>query len=151
MPAVRESINLNSIIIYWGIQFTPVSTTSCGVLVYTHCPNILHPGCTGIICIPPYNLFNYSLKKIPKDISYKFIKYPAAGCEITRSFFLDKKIYNLLHKTYKKSQELYKTLYNNYLSMGNFTELILYIYVTNNIEKKILNVFKFDFGIEKID
>jgi hypothetical protein len=35
--------------------------------------------------------------------------------------------------------------------MGNFTELILYVYITGNIEKKILNVFKFDFGIEKID
>jgi len=34
--------------------------------------------------------------------------------------------------------------------MENFTELILYIYVTDNIEKKILDVFKFDFGIKKI-
>jgi len=56
----------------------------------------------------------------------------------------------LLHATYKKSQELYKTLYDDYLSMGNFTELILYIYVTNNVEKKILDVFNFDFDIEKI-
>ena len=51
---------------------------------------------------------------------------------------------------YKKSQELYKKLYDDYLSMGNFTELILCIYVTNNMEKKILDVFKFDFGIKKI-
>jgi len=56
----------------------------------------------------------------------------------------------LLHATYKKSQELYKKLYDDYLSMGNFTELILYIYITDNIEKKILDVFKFDFGIKKI-
>jgi len=56
----------------------------------------------------------------------------------------------LLHVTYKRSQELYKTLYDEYLSMGNFTELILYIYVTSNIEKKILDVFNFNFGIEKI-
>ena len=56
----------------------------------------------------------------------------------------------MLHATYKKSQELYKTLYDDYLSMGNFTELILYIYVTNNVEKKILDVFNFDFDIEKI-
>ena len=35
--------------------------------------------------------------------------------------------------------------------MGNFTELILYIYDTSNIEKKILDVFKFDFGIKKIE
>ena len=48
------------------------------------------------------------------------------------------------------SQELYKTLYDDYLSMGNFIELILYIYITDNIEKKILDVFKFDFGIKKI-
>jgi len=34
--------------------------------------------------------------------------------------------------------------------MGNFTELILYIYITDNIDKKILDVFKFDFGIKKI-
>ena len=34
--------------------------------------------------------------------------------------------------------------------MGNITELMLYIYITENIEKKILDVFKFDFGIEKI-
>jgi len=63
---------------------------------------------------------------------------------------LNKKTYDLLHATYKKSQELYKTLYDDYLSMGNFTELILYIYITDNIEKKILDVFKFNFGIQKI-
>src|SRR4030043_627807 len=98
-----------------------------------------------------YNdLFNYSLKKISSDIGYKFKKSPESIYGITRSFFLNKKTYNLLHTTYKKSQELYKTLYNDYLSMGNFTELILYIYITDNIEKKILNVFKFDFGIKKI-
>jgi hypothetical protein len=96
------------------------------------------------------NLFNYSLKKISSDIGYKFKKSPASDYGITRSFFLSKKTYGLLHTTYKKSQELYNTLYNDYLSMGNFTELILYIYITDNIEKKILNVFKFDFGIEKM-
>jgi len=99
-----------------------------------------------------YNdLFNFSLKKISSDIGYKFKKSPASEYGITRSFFLNKKTYNLLHTTYKKSQELYKTIYDDYLSMGNFTELILYIYITDNIEKKILNVFKFDFGIKKID
>ena len=84
------------------------------------------------------------------DIGYKFKKSPASDYGITRSFFLNKKTYDLLHATYKKSQELYKTLYDDYLSMGNFTELILYIYVTNNVEKKILDVFNFDFDIEKI-
>ena len=98
-----------------------------------------------------YNdLFNYSLKKISNDIGYKFKKSPAADYGITRSFFLNKKTYDLLHATYKKSQELYKTLYDDYLSMGNFTELVLYIYITDNIEKKILDVFKFNFGIQKI-
>ena len=97
-----------------------------------------------------YNdLFNYSLRKISSDIGYKFKKSPASDYGITRSFFLSKKTYDLLHATYKQSQELYKTLYNDYLSMGNFTELILYIYITDNIEKKILDVFKFDFGIRK--
>ena len=47
-------------------------------------------------------------------------------------------------------EELYKKLYDDYLSLGNFTELILYIYITDNIDKKILDVFKFDFGIKKI-
>jgi len=98
-----------------------------------------------------YNdLFNYSLKKISNDIGYKFKKSPASDYGITRSFFLNKKTYDLLHATYKKSQELYKTLYDDYLSMGNFTELVLYIYITDNIEKKILDVFKFNFGIQKI-
>jgi len=98
-----------------------------------------------------YNdLFNYSLKKISGDIGYKFKKTPSNYYGITRSFFLDKKTYNLLHVLYKRSQELYKTLYDDYLSMGNFTELILYIYITDNIDKKILDVFKFDFGIKKI-
>jgi len=98
-----------------------------------------------------YNdLFNYSLKKISSDIGYKFKKSPISDYGITRSFFLNKKTYNLLHVIYKRSQELYKTLYDDYLSMGNFTELILYIYITGNIEKRILDVFKFDFGIKKI-
>lgn len=98
-----------------------------------------------------YNdLFNYSLKKLSSDIGYKFKKSPALNYGITRSFFLDKKTYDLLHVIYNKSQQLYKTLYDDYLSMGNFTELILYIYITDNIEKKILDVFKFDFGIKKI-
>jgi len=97
-----------------------------------------------------YNdLFNYSLKKISSDIGYKFKKSPALNYGITRSFFLDKKTYDLLHVIYNKSQQLYKTLYDDYLSMGNFTELILYIYITDNIEKKILDVFKFNFGIKK--
>jgi len=96
------------------------------------------------------NLFNYSLKKISNDISYEFKKSPASDYGITRSFFLNKKTYDLLHSTYKKSQELCKTLFDDYLSLGNFTELILYIYITNNIEKKILDVFKFDFEIKKI-
>ena len=82
--------------------------------------------------------------------SWRFKKSPISDYGITRSFFLNKKTYNLLHVIYKRSQELYKTLYDDYLSMGNFTELILYIYITGNIEKKILDVFKFDFGIKKI-
>ena len=98
-----------------------------------------------------YNdLFNYSLKKISSDVGYKFKKSSASVYGITRSFFLNKKTYDLLHTIYKKSQELYKTLYDDYLSMGNFTELILYVYITDNIDKKILNLFKFDFGIKKI-
>jgi len=96
------------------------------------------------------NLFNYSLKKISSGIGYKFKESSTSEYGITRSFFLNKKTYNLLHSAYKKSQELYKTLFDDYLSLGNFTELILYIYITDNIEKKILNVFKFDFGIKKI-
>ena len=96
------------------------------------------------------NLFNYSLKKISGDIGYKFKKSPVSDYGITRSFFLDKKTYDLLHVIYNKSQQLHKTLHDDYLSMGNFTELILYIYIIDNIEKKILNVFKFDFGIKKI-
>ena len=98
-----------------------------------------------------YNdLFNYSLKKLSSDIGYKFKKSPISDYGITRSFFLNKKTYDLLHTTYKESQELYKTLYDDYLSMGNFTELILYIYITDNIEKKILDVFKFDFAIKRM-
>jgi len=97
------------------------------------------------------NLFNYSLKKISSNISYKFKKSPTSEYGITRSFFLDRKTYDLLHSSYKKSQELYKTLFDDYLSLGNFTELILYIYIIGNIEKKILDVFKFDFGIKKIN
>jgi hypothetical protein len=98
-----------------------------------------------------YNdLFNYSLKKISGNIGYKFKESPETIYGITRSFFLDKKTFDLLHVTYNKSQQLYKTLYDDYLSLGNFTELILYIYTSDNIEKKILNLFKFDFGIRKI-
>jgi len=97
------------------------------------------------------NLFNYSLKKISNDIGYKFKKSPTSEYGITRSFFLNKKTYDLLHSTYKKSQGLYKKLYDDYLSLGNFTELILYIYITDNIEKKILDVFKFNLGIKKIN
>jgi len=97
------------------------------------------------------NLFNYSLKKISSNISYKFKKSPTSEYGITRSFFLDRKTYDLLHSSYKKSQELYKTLFDDYLSLGNFTELILYIYIIGNIEKEILNVFKFEFSIKKIN
>ena len=98
-----------------------------------------------------YNdLFNYSLKKISNDVGYKFKKSPEIIYGITRSFFLDKKTYDLLHVRYDKSQQLYKTLYDDYLSLGNFTELILYIYINDNIERKILNLFKFDFGIKKM-
>jgi len=56
----------------------------------------------------------------------------------------------MLNAIYNKSQKLYRSLYDDYLSLGNFTELILYIYITDNIDKKILNLFKFDFGIKKI-
>jgi len=98
-----------------------------------------------------YNdLFNYSLNKISGDIGYKFKKPPITVYGITRSFFLNKKTYDLLNTKYNKSQQLYKSLYDDYLSLGNFTELILYIYITDNIDKKILNLFKFDFGIKKI-
>ncbi|MHB1347714.1 MAG: hypothetical protein ACYCXK_09510 [Candidatus Humimicrobiaceae bacterium] len=98
-----------------------------------------------------YNdLFNYSLSQISGDIGYKFKKPSASVYGITRSFFFNKKTYNLLNTVYNKSQQLYKSLYDDYLSLGNFTELILYIYIINNIDKKILNLFNFDFGIKKI-
>jgi len=97
------------------------------------------------------NLFNYSLKKLSSNISYKFKKSSTSEYGITRSFFLNKKTYDLLHSTYKKSQGLYKILFDDYLSLGNFTELILYIYIVGNIDKEILNIFKFDFGIKKMD
>jgi hypothetical protein len=96
------------------------------------------------------NLFNYSLNKISGGIGYKFKKSSTLVYGITRSFFLNKKTYDLLNTIYKKSQQLYKYLYDDYLSLGNFTELILYIYITDNIDKNILNLFKFDFGIKKI-
>jgi hypothetical protein len=80
------------------------------------------------------NLFSYSLKKISGDIGYKFKKSSTSEYGITRSFFLNRKTYDLLHSSYKKSQGLYKTLYDDYLSLGNFTELILYIYTTNSID-----------------
>jgi hypothetical protein len=70
---------------------------------------------------------------------------------LQRHFFLNKKTYDLFYTTYKKSLKLYKKLYDDYLSIGNFTELMLYIYINDNIEKKILNVFKFEFGIKKVD
>ncbi len=63
---------------------------------------------------------------------------------ITRSFFFNKKTYDLLSDPYNKS------LYDDYLSLGNFTELNLSIYITDSIDKKILNLFKFDFNIKKI-
>ena len=51
-----------------------------------------------------YNiLFNYSLNKISSDISYKFKKPAASVYGINRSFFLDKKTYDLLINTYNKS------------------------------------------------
>jgi len=96
------------------------------------------------------NLFNYSLKKISSNIGYKFKKSSISEYGITRSFFLSKKTYDLLHSTYKKSLGLYKKLYDDYLSLGNFTELILYIYIIDNIKKEVLDVFKFDFSIKKI-
>ena len=127
-----------------GIRIGPKYIVICDFLDF-------YAGYKGINKFEFYNnLFNYSLKKIPKDIGYKFRKSPVSCYGITRSFFLDKKTYELLHKSYKRSQELYKKHYDGYLSMGNFTELILYIYIANNIEKKILDVFNFDFGIEKI-
>jgi hypothetical protein len=98
-----------------------------------------------------YNdLFNYSLNKVSGDIGYEFRKPSEKVYGITRSFFLNKKTYDLLNTIYNKSQKLYRSLYDDYLSLGNFTELILYIYITDNIDKKILNLFKFDFGIKKI-
>ncbi|MBC8390161.1 MAG: hypothetical protein ISS14_02720 [Actinobacteria bacterium] len=98
-----------------------------------------------------YNdLFNYSLSKISGDIGYKFKKPSGRVYGITRSFFLNKKTYDLFNTIYNKSKKLYRSLYDDYLSLGNFTELILYIYITDNIDKKILNLFKLDFGIKKI-
>ena len=98
-----------------------------------------------------YNdLFNYSLNKISGDIGYKFKKPSVSVYGITRSFFLNRNTYEQLNTIYNKSQQLYKSLYDDYLSLGNYTELILYIYITGNIDKKILNLFNFDFGIKKI-
>ena len=71
------------------------------------------------------NLFNYSLSKVSSDIGYKFKKPAASAYGITRLFFLNKKTYDLLNATYNKSQQLYKSLYNDYLSLGNFTERVL--------------------------
>ena len=65
------------------------------------------------------NLFNYSLSKVSSDIGYKFKKPAASAYGITRLFILNKKTYDLLNTTYNKS------LYDGYLSLGNFTELIL--------------------------
>jgi hypothetical protein len=88
-----------------------------------------------------YNdLFNYSLNKVSGDIGYKFKKPSGRVYGITRSFFLNKKTYDLLNTIYNKSQKLYRSLYDDYLSLGNFTELILYVYITDNIDKKILNL-----------
>jgi len=85
-----------------------------------------------------YNdLFNYSLSKISGDIGYKFKKPYSSVYGITRSFFLNKKTYDLLNTIYNKSQKLYKSLYDDYLSLGNFTELILYIY-KNKLEDGLI-------------
>jgi hypothetical protein len=60
-----------------------------------------------------YNdLFNYSLSKISEDIGYKFKKPSVRVYGITRSFFLNKKTYDLLNTTYNKSQKLYKSCHS---------------------------------------
>jgi hypothetical protein len=61
-----------------------------------------------------------------------------------------KNVNRIVNNHNNKSQQLYKSFTMDYLSLGNFTELILYIYINDNIDKKILNLFKFDFGIKKI-
>ena len=128
-----------------GIRISEESIIVCDFLDF-------YAGYKGINKFEFYNdLFNYSLKKVSSDIGYSFRKTATANYGVTRSFFLDKETYNLLHKRYKKSQVLYRTLYDDYLSMGNFTELILHLYVVDNIEEKILDVFDFDFGIAKIN
>ena len=127
-----------------GIRISEESVVVCDFLDF-------YAGYKGINKFEFYNnLFNYSLKKMSSDIGYEFRKSPEPNYGITRSFFLNKRTYDLLNTIYNKSQKLYKSLYDDYLSLGNFTELILYIYITDNIDKKILNLFKFDFGIKKI-
>jgi len=128
-----------------GIRISEESVVVCDFLDF-------YAGYKGINKFEFYNkLFNYSLKKLSTNVGYSFRKNTAANYGITRSFFLDKKTYDLLHKTYKKAHGSYKVLYDDYLSMGNFTELLLYLYVIGKIEEKILNVIDFDFGIKKIN
>jgi len=94
-----------------GIRISEESVVVCDFLDF-------YAGYKGINKFEFYNnLFNYSLKKVSADIGYSFRKSAVANYGITRSFFLDKKTYNLLHKTYKKAQRLYKTLYDDYLSI----------------------------------
>ena len=62
-----------------GIRIGPKHIVICDFLDF-------YAGYKGINKFEFYNnLFNYSLKKIPKDISYKFIKSPTASYGITRS------------------------------------------------------------------
>ncbi|TET14607.1 MAG: hypothetical protein E3J77_04195 [Actinobacteria bacterium] len=92
-----------------GIRISPKRIVICDFLDF-------YSGYKGKNKFKFYNdLFNYSLKKISSDIGYKFKKSPASSFGIVRSFFLDKKTYNLLHAIYKRSQELYKALYDDYL------------------------------------
>jgi len=83
-----------------GIRISEESVVVCDFLDF-------YAGYKGINKFEFYNnLFNYSLKIVSADIGYSFKKATVANYGITRSFFLDRKTYNLLHKRYKKSQEL---------------------------------------------
>lgn len=96
-------------------------------------------------------IFNYSLDYIVKNEdeiykNYKFIKF--RGKREPKGFLLRKDTLEKLYSTYSRFKNHYAKE-NIYYSMGEFTELLLYIWCQANLKKEVLDFLNINWGITK--
>lgn len=96
------------------------------------------------------SIFNYSLDYINDSENYKkyeILRY--RGRREPKGFLLEEKTIERLEKEYNKFSENLKLKYNMQITLGEFTEFLIFIWCRRELPKEVFEFLQIDWGFRQ--